>query len=222
MKRTHLGVQTAVVLAMVAAVSWPEFRPTRVASVWRYAPEAVLQARAQDAARFGGNKTPGVPDGISTSVATFGYVSQQVAQAGGRLNALTGRALTSLNAPIPYARVVLLNIRTGQVAGRATANADGEFSFGDLDPNLYIVEVLGANGAVLGTSGMVAGMTRGELRTIDVRVASAATAVQAAVGNTLAATAPQATSLAAANDVTRTTTTQVVPVSPGASTGSAR
>jgi hypothetical protein len=138
------------------------------------------------------------------------------------VNALSGTALTSLNAPIPYARLILRNILTGQVVGQATANASGQFSFVDLDPNLYIVEVLGANGAVLGTSMMVSGMSRGEQRTLEVRVASTTAAVRSAVGNTLAATGPQATAIAAANDVTRTTTTQATAVSPGASTGSTR
>ena len=48
MRRTHLGVQAAIVLTMVAFVSWPEFRPVRAQSVWRYAPDAVLLARTQD------------------------------------------------------------------------------------------------------------------------------------------------------------------------------
>jgi hypothetical protein len=214
MRRTHLGVQAAVVLTMVAFVSWPEFRPVRAQSVWRYAPEAVLLARTQDAERFSTR--------FPTTGGNPGYVSQAGAPAGRLVNALSGRALTSLNAPIPYARVILRNILTGQVVGQATANADGQFSFVDLDPNLYIVEVLGANGAVLGTSTMVAGMNRGEQRAVEVRVASAVAAVRTAVGNTFTATAPQATAMAAANDVTRTTTTQATAVSPGASTGSTR
>lgn len=226
MRRTHLGVQAAIVLTMVAFVSWPEFRPVRAQSVWRYAPDAVLLARTQDAERFRGDKNRNNQTAFSTPFMTNagspGYASQPVAGAAGLVNALTGKALTSLNAPIPYARVILRSILTGQVVAQATASADGQFSFVDLDPNLYIVEVVGANGAVLGTSTMVAGMKRGEQRTLEVRVASAAAAVRSAVGNTLTATAPRATAIAAANDVPRTTTTQATAVSPGASTGSTR
>lgn len=226
MRRTHLGVQTAIVLAMVALVSWPEFRPMRAQSVWRYAPDAVLLARTQDAARFAGDKSLFNQRSYSTPIAGQsvgnGYLAQGTTRTGGRVNAVSGRALTSLNAPIAYARVVLRNIRTGQLLAETTADANGEFSFVDLDPNLYIVEVLGANGAVIGTSTMVAGMTRGEMRTLEVRVAAAAAAVRTALGNTLTATAPQATAVAAANDVTLTTTTQATAVSPGASTGSTR
>jgi hypothetical protein len=224
-RRTHLGVQAAIVLAMVALVSWPEFRPMRAQSVWRYVPDSVLLARTQDAARFAGDRSlfnrTDFPR-VAGQPADPGYVAKDLAQVGDRLNGLTGRALTSLNAPIPYARLVLRNIRTGQVLARTTANADGEFSFGDLDRNFYIVEVIGANDAVLGTSMIVGAMTRGELRSIEVRVASAAAAVRTAVGNILTATAPEAAAVAAANDVTRTTTTQAIAVSPGASTGSKR
>ena len=214
MRRTHLGVQAAIVLTMVAFVSWPEFRPVRAQSVWRYAPDAVLLARTQDAERFSTR--------FRTPVENPGYVSRAAAPAGGLVNALSGRALTSLNAPIPYARVILRSVLTGHVVGQATANGDGQFSFVDLGANLYIVEVLDANGAVLGTSAMIAGMNRGEQRALEVRVASSAAAVRSAVGNTFTATGPQATAIAAANDVTRTTTTQATAVSPGASTGSTR
>lgn len=211
MRHTHLGVQAAIVLAMVALVSWPEFRPMRARSVWRYAPDSVLLARTQDAARFGGGKKLSNQWGYSAPATTARS-----------LNALNGSALTSLNAPIPYARIVLRNIQTGEVLAQTTANAEGEFSFLDLAANVYIVELIGADGAVLGTSSLVAGMTPGELRNVQVRVASAAAAVRSAVGNTLTGAAMQATSVAAANGVTRTTTTQATAVSPGASTGSTR
>ena len=211
MQRTHLGVQAAFVLAMVAVVSWPEFKPTRAQSVWRYAPDSVLLARTQDAARFGGSNKLSDPWGYSAP-----------ATSARRLNALNGSALTSLNAPIPYARIALLNIQTGEVLAQTMANAQGEFSFLDLDPEVYIVELIGADGAVLGTSTLVAGMIRGELRHVQVRVASTAAAVRSAVGNTLIGTSLQAASAAAANGVTRTTTTQATAVSPGVSTGSTR
>ena len=61
------------------------------------------------------------------------YLSPAVAALGGKLNALLGFARTSLNAPIPYARVLLRNILTGQVMGRGVANDQGMFSFVDLD-----------------------------------------------------------------------------------------
>src|SRR5215510_12119739 len=54
MKRAHLGIQAIIVLIVVSFVSWPQFRPVRVQSIWRYTPAAVLEARTTDAARYTG------------------------------------------------------------------------------------------------------------------------------------------------------------------------
>jgi hypothetical protein len=208
---------------MVALVSWPEFRPVRTQSVWRYVPAAVLEARTSDAARFVGDHATLPPamslkqtafDGPKVPDASAHYATPATAAAGGKLSALRGVARTSLNASIPYARVVLRNIRTGQVLAQAMANADGQFTFTDVEANSYIVELLGADGAVVATSSMLT-IARGELRLTEVRVAAAAAAVKASLGNTLTPTAPQATTIASSNNVTRTTTSQVMAVSPG-------
>jgi hypothetical protein len=222
MKRTHLGVQAAIILTMVALVSWPEFRPVRARSVWRYVPAAVLEARTSDAARFAGDKAarPAMRldetafTGANGPSAPGYYLTPAVSAAGGRINALLGVARTSLNASIPYARLVLRNIRTGQVLAQATANGEGQFTFLDVEANTYIVELLSADGAVVATSTMIT-MARGEQRFTEVRVAAAATAVKASLGNTLTPTAPQAATVASSNDVTRTTTSQALAVSPG-------
>ena len=192
MRRTHLGIQAAIVLSMVAFVSWPQFRPVRAQSVWRYVPDSVLQARTDDAARYAGS-------GAGVTNASF---STNVAQP----NAIFGVARTSLNMPIPYARVSLRSIRTGQLLARGVANAEGLFSFFNLDPNAYIIELLGADGAVVATSPMMT-MERGDVRQTEVRVPVAASTVQTSFGNTLASTLPLATTVAASNDVTRTTST---------------
>jgi hypothetical protein len=100
------------------------------------------------------------------------------------------------------------------VLAQTTANEEGQFTFVDVEANTYIVELLGADGAVVATSMMVT-MARGELRFTEVRAAAAAAAVKASLGNTLTPTAPQATTVASSNNVTRTTTSQAMAVSPG-------
>jgi hypothetical protein len=132
---------------------------------------------------------------------------------GGKLNALVGFARTSLNTPIPYARVVLRNIRTGQVLARTVANERGEFSFVDLESNVYIVELVGADGSVVAASPLVM-MARGDVQRTELRVASAASTIAASFGNTLAPTLEQATAVAASRDVARTTTTVTAQESP--------
>ena len=227
MRRTHLGVQIAIVLAMVAFVSWPQFRPVRAQSVWRYAPAAVLQARTLDAARYAGAAT-GRP-GMSLDEAVFRsaardsigmtdrsdafYLSPALAALGGKLNALLGFARTSLNVPIPYARVLLRNLITGQVIARSVANDQGMFSFLDLDTSSYIVELLGPDGSVIATSSIMS-LARGDVRRTEIRAAAAATTVAASFGNALAGTLDTAANVASSNDVTKTTATLTTQESP--------
>jgi hypothetical protein len=234
MKRTHLAVQAAIVLTMVGSVSWPQFRPVRAQSVWRYVPAAVLQAKTNDAARFTGDARPAaVRAGAGLANAAFTtpmdttarnpltdrqfdpsyFTPAAVAVLGGKVNALLGFARTSLNTPIPYARVVLRNIRTGQVQARTVANERGEFSFVDLEANVYVVELLGPDGSVVAASPLVS-MARGDVRQTELRVAASAATVAASFGNTLDPTLQQATAVAASSDVTRTTTAQTTQESP--------
>jgi hypothetical protein len=220
MKRTHLGIQAIIVLAMVWCVSWPEFRPVRAQTIWRYSPEAALEARTADAARY---TNPGVvssrreppsqplpsptPQSPLVDDEHLGFTPGAIAVLGGRNNALVGLAQNSLNAVIPRARVVLRDIRTGDALQQTTADDLGQFSFIDLTPSDYIVELLGPDGSVVGTSEVVTTSKGGLLRTV-VRVAAAATAIVAALSMELSPTLPQVNTLATTSDVTRTTTTQ--------------
>jgi len=86
--------------------------------------------------------------------AALAYVSAPVAALGGRVNALVGRARTSLNAPIPFARVLLRNVLTGQVILQTTADLYGDFQFLDLDTTAYIVEFARRRRSVVATSTM--------------------------------------------------------------------
>ena len=203
MRRTHLGVQITIVLAMVAFVSWPQFRPVRAQSVWRYAPAAVLQARTLDAARYAGDGAGAGRPGMRLDEAALG----------GKLNALLGFACTSLNVPIPYARVLLRNIITGQVMARGVANDQGMFSFLDLDTSSYIVELLGPDGSVIATSSIMS-LARGDVRRTEIRAAAAATTVAASFGNALTGTLDTAANVASSNGVTKTTATLTTQESP--------
>lgn len=222
----HLGVQAAIVVTMVASVSYPQFRPAaRTQFPWRYAPVAVLQARALDAARFAGDARTRTPIAFTTPVAgaqnplgnvrtDASYLTPAAVTAlGGKVNVLVGFARTSLNTPIPYARVVLRNIRTGRVQASAIANERGEFSFLDIDSTAYVVELVGADGSVAAASPLVT-MAPGDVQKTELRVASSAATVTASFGNTLAPTLEQATAVAASSDVTRTTTAQTTQESP--------
>ena len=223
----HLGVQAAIVMTMVASVGYPQFRPAagRAQFPFRYAPVAVLQARTLDAARFAGDARTRTASAFTTPVAgaeaPLGNVRTDasyltpaaVTVLGGKVNALVGFARTSLNAPIPYARVVLRNIRTGRVQASAVANERGEFSFLDVESTAYVVELIGIDGSVAAASPLVT-MERGNVQQTQLRVASSAETVTASFGNALTPTLEQATAVAASSDVTRTTTAQTTQESP--------
>ena len=234
MRRTHLAIQAAIVLAMVSLVSWPQFRPVHAQTVWRYSPEAVAQAQANDVQRFSGETPQATRQPFRLgSAAYIGTAAPRTAPAvrsdieraepfvppasvtalGGRVNALLGLAKNSLNAGVPYARVVLRTIRTGRVLARTTADSQGAFRFLDLDSDMYVVELLGADGSVVATSATMS-LARGDLRQAELRVPATATTVAAVVGNSYTSTLPQATKVAAGTGVTRTTTSQQPEVTP--------
>jgi hypothetical protein len=206
MSRARLGLQTTLVLTAIALVSWPEFRSARSASVWRYTPEAVYAMEANDLTQYqyaddtragrvgtGRARFSGSPDGTVVGGAggrTEGnttrpvFLPLEVLEAGGTINAVMGRARTSLNTPIPYARVLLRNIRTGAIEARATANEEGRYTFIDVDASAYVVELIGSDGSVIAASEMVA-LAAGDVRETTVRVSANALATAAAFGGRL-------------------------------------
>ena len=235
MNRTHFGVQAAIVLTMVMFVSWPHFRPVRAQAVWRYVPATVQQAKTDDAARYSDTSA------TRTSVVGFGhakyttaptqsedigsqrrfynaqaapfYTPEWVSAEGGKINAVIGLARNSLNMPIPYARLALRNIGTGQIEARATANQNGRFSFLDLDPSVYVVELLGADNSIVAASQLIA-INRGEVRQTEVRTAASAAIVAATFGSNLTPTLPRTTAVAASSDVTRITSSLITQATP--------
>jgi len=228
MNRMHLGIQALVVVAMVSFASWPQFRPVHTQSIWRYTASAALEARTMDAARFAGapassdrsradgeqpsspEPTPGqTPKGSSTADASpIEFTPDVIAALGGKDNALVGFAQNSLNAAIPRARVVLRDIRTGEALQQTTADELGQFSFVDLEPSEYVVELLGPDGSVVATSEVVK-TSKGRLRRTVVFVAAAAATVAAVFAFQMSPSVHYANAFATSNDVTPTTTTQL-------------
>ena len=226
MRRAHFGIQAIVVVAVVSFVSWPQFRPARAQSIWRYAPAAVLEARTIDAARYAGaasasTRRPFIGD-LSSSTELVPtpqgsaviddtqdeFAPGAIAALGGTDNALVGLAQNSLNASIPRARVVLRDIRTGEALQQATADELGQFWFVDLPGSEYVVELLGPDGSVVAASEVVK-TTKGRVMRTVVRVAAATAAVVAVLSNQLWPSRDYATAIATSSDVTPTTTTQL-------------
>jgi hypothetical protein len=220
MTPARFGLQAAIVLVLVALVSWPEQRQLRAGAFWS----------ANGAFRTGENTDP-LGRGMAGGRFLIGYGSASEAMLGtssaaalhrklydndvegrrrtipgailalgGKLNAIVGFARTSANSPIAFARVVLRNVRTGAIETRGVADEQGRFAFLDMMPSGYIVELLGANGAVIATSEVVL-ISINELRETMVRAAGRQ--VFTTFGAGLAPTAQEPVAAAAKQGVNR-------------------
>jgi hypothetical protein len=78
--------------------------------------------------------------------------------------------------------VQLRNVSTGQLAGRATTNGVGQFSFDSLPPGTYVVEVVSAAGQIIGTSGSVVVGAGAAVTGVSVTGSAATKAVASAGG----------------------------------------
>ena len=76
--------------------------------------------------------------------------------------------------------VQLRSVSTGQLVGRATTNASGQFSFVSLAPGTYVVEVANTAGQIVGTSGSVVVSAGAAVTGVGVTASAAAPAAAAA------------------------------------------
>ncbi len=65
---------------------------------------------------------------------------------------ISGIAKDAGGVPLPNYTVRLRNVTTGQVAATTTTNGAGEFSFTNVNPGNYIIEIVDSNGKVVATS----------------------------------------------------------------------
>jgi hypothetical protein len=82
-------------------------------------------------------------------------LSPELLALGARFNAVLGYTRTSANESIPFARIRLRNVRTGEVEAQAVADQTGQFLFLDIHPTGYVVELIGPDGKVLAASGLL-------------------------------------------------------------------
>lgn len=192
MSRARFGVQAAFVLLLILLVSWPGRPGVSGASAWRTDGPFAAAGRHGAERRFGarsGRFEIGYGSARLERASAAGTSSllgklfgndvegrrryatpASVLALGGQINAIVGSARTALNAAVPYARLVLRNLATGQIEARATADEDGRFTFLDIMPSGYIVELLDAEGAVIATSAFVS-VALGDLQETTVRTA---------------------------------------------------
>jgi hypothetical protein len=178
MTLARFGLQATVVLTLGGIVSFPEQRQVSAGAF-------STNAKAATSGRDGSLEAAGrlaYPDGRQVRIG-YGSVSEYALGAGGasaarqklfmhdveagrrptprgvlalggRVNAIVGYAQLR-KAPIPFARVVLRNVATGLVEARAVADERGRFTFLDVLPSEYVLEVIDRNGAIIMTSDVI-------------------------------------------------------------------
>jgi hypothetical protein len=174
MTPARFSIQAMIVLALVALVSFPEQRQARV-SAFSHVAGAAGGRRDRDATPTrspAGRSLVGYGSASEYTIGAAGasalrrklYENDlegrkrptplEVLALGGKINAIVGYA-RSRNAPIPFARVLLRTLSTGLVEARAIADEDGRFTFLDLIPSGYVIEILDGSGAIVGTSDVI-------------------------------------------------------------------
>lgn len=96
----------------------------------------------------------------------------------GQINGLIS-GLTSIDGkPLPNTAVRLRDLVTGRLVGNTTSTATGQFSFSGLTPGNYVVEMISADGTIIGTSVNIP-LTTAVMATTNVTVGVSAAALGA-------------------------------------------
>ena len=95
--------------------------------------------------------------------------------AGQQTGSVSGTAVNSSNQPLGQHTVRLRSVSSSQIVARAQTNAAGQYSLSGLSAGQYIVEVVDAQGAVIGTSSTVT-LGPGSMAAAGVVVTSSAAA----------------------------------------------
>ena len=101
------------------------------------------------------------------------------AKQGERSGRISGVALDAQKKPLVNVTARLRNVDTGQLVGETKTNARGEYTFTDLNPGRYVVEIVNDKGDIIGTTAAVS-LTVGAMTATGVTVT--ATAAAGAIG----------------------------------------
>ena len=82
---------------------------------------------------------------------------------------IQGNALTATNGPLPNAPVRLRDARFGRIVARQLTDESGTFSFYNVDPGLYVVELLSDDSTTLAASQLLS-VNAGESRSTFVKL----------------------------------------------------
>ena len=122
----------------------------------------------------------------SLAVLVIGVVLAHTALSYGQTFGLIAGVASVDGKPFPNITVRLRNLDNGQLVGNTVANASGGFSFNGLTIGNYVVEMVAANGTILGTSVGIA-LTAVSIVSTNISVGASAAALAAAGGTGAAA-----------------------------------
>lgn len=129
---------------------------------------------------------------------------------------VTGVAWDAHDAPISGARVRLRNVKTAKIAAAAQADEAGRFSFDEVEPDQYAVELVDAKGHVLAVGQMFT-VSAGDAVATFVRLGGRVPGMAALFGNAAAAVVSSAAGLGIT--AVTPTGTPVSPETPPPATG---
>jgi len=89
---------------------------------------------------------------------------------------VTGTAQQANLQPLSGARVQIRSVDTGQIVASTTSGQAGEFTFADLQPGNYIIEIIDATARVTGTTQLVT-VAPGVSTSVSVTVAAAGASI---------------------------------------------
>jgi hypothetical protein len=133
----------------------------------------------------------------SLAVLMFGIVMTLTALTYGQTFGLIAGVTSVDGKPFPNITVRLRNVDNGQLIGNTVANSAGGFSFNGLAVGNYVVEMVAANGTILGTSVGIP-LTPVAIVSTNISVGASAAALAAAGGIGAAGAAVLGTAAAAA------------------------
>jgi hypothetical protein len=89
------------------------------------------------------------PSTSSTTSRTLTPGAGALAGSGNVLTTIQGNALTSTNAPLRDVVVRLRDARTGRIVSTQTTDKAGLFSFANVEPGIYVVELMARDGSTV-------------------------------------------------------------------------
>ncbi|MEP6916986.1 MAG: carboxypeptidase regulatory-like domain-containing protein [Acidobacteriota bacterium] len=97
---------------------------------------------AETAQSIGGPSAP-------VAVRANAPISTRTAAVGVRGTSVVGTAWNPDNSPIPGARLRLRNVTTGKIEAASIADELGQFTFTDMEPGTYVIELVSDTGKLL-------------------------------------------------------------------------